>query len=153
MKPNHVLQRRIKTLSFCDPLQEMFDRDRKMAKDNFGRKRKATECIYLPGSGFREAEGHLSTRSCLQDTIINSAPRIGKFIDKQELYRQCPPRRVKDSHISEIENTSCARNVMEVTVVYGIERVHWGPASILRRVNDGFFIYTCNVQSVEGSVL
>ena len=62
-------------------------------------------------------------RSCLQDAVINSAPRIGNFIDKKELYRQCPPRRVKDSNISEIENTSCVRNVMEVTVVSGIERV------------------------------
>ena len=80
----------------------MFDRDRKTAKENFGRKRKATGCIYLPGSGLREAEGHLSMRSCLQDDVINSAPRIRKFINKQELYRQCPPRRVNDSHISEI---------------------------------------------------
>ena len=75
----------------------MFDRDTKVAKYNFGRKRKVTGCICLPGSVFREAEGHFSMRSCLQDSIINSAPRIGKFINKQELYRQCPPRRVKDS--------------------------------------------------------
>ena len=84
-------------------------------------------------------------RSCLQDDVINSAPRIGKFINKQELYRQCPHRRVKDSHISEIENTSCVINVMNVTPVSGIERVAWGAAIILRRVNDGVFICTCNV--------
>ena len=110
----------MKTFSFGDPLQEMFDRDRKMAKDNFGRKIKATGCIYLPGSDFREAGGYLSMSSCLQDAVINSDPRIGNFIDKQELNRQCPPRRVKDSNISGIENTSCVRNVMEVTTVSGI---------------------------------
>ena len=60
----------------------MFDRDRKMAKENFSRKRKSTECIYIPGSDFRESEGHLSMRSCLQDAVINSAPRIGKYIDQ-----------------------------------------------------------------------
>ena len=60
----------------------MFVRDRKMAKENFGRKRKATICIYLPGSYFREAEINLSMRSCLKDAVINSAPRIGNFIDK-----------------------------------------------------------------------
>ena len=54
-KPNHALQRRMKKYSCCDPLQAMFDRDRKVAKQNFGRKRKATGCIYLPGLGFREA--------------------------------------------------------------------------------------------------
>ena len=39
-------------------------------------------------------------------------------------------------------------NFMEVTVVSGIERVPWGPASILIRVNDIVFICTCNVQYV-----
>ena len=120
-----------------------------MAKENFGRKRKETGCIYLPESGFREAEGNLSMRSCLQDAVINSAPIIGKFIEKQELYRQCPHRRVKDSNISEIENTSYVRNFMEVTTVSGIERVLLGPDSILRRANDGVFICTCNVQYDE----
>ena len=84
MKPNHALQRRMKCISFGDPLQAMFDRERKMAKDNFGRKRKSTGCIYLPGSYLREADGHLSMRSCLKEVVINSAPRIGKYIDKQE---------------------------------------------------------------------
>ena len=101
----------------------MFDRDRKEARQNFYKKRKATGCIFLPWSGLREAEGNLKMRSCLQDAVINSAPRIGRFINKLELYRKCPPRRVKNSHISEIENTSCERNVMKVTPVYGIERV------------------------------
>ena len=88
--------------SCCDPLQAMLDRDMKVARHNFGRKIKPTGCIFLPGSGFREAEGNLKMRSRVQDAVINSALRIGKFINKQKLYRQCPPRRVKDSHISEI---------------------------------------------------
>ena len=79
----------------------------------------------------------------------NSAPRIGKFINKLELYRQCPPRGVNDSHISEIENSSCVRNVMNVTPVSVIERVAWGAASIIRTLNDGVYICACNVQSVE----
>ena len=41
------------------------------------------------------------------------------------------------------------RNVMNVTPVSGIEKVSWGAASILIRVNDGVFICTCNFQSVE----
>ena len=59
VKPNHALQRSMKCIYFGDLLQEMFDRDRTMEKDNFGRKRKAAGCIYLPGSDFREAEVHL----------------------------------------------------------------------------------------------
>ena len=38
---------------------------------------------------------------------------------------------------------------MEVTVVSGIERESWGPDSIMRIVNDGVFICTCNVQYDE----
>ena len=58
-KPKFALQRRMRRYSCCDTIQAMFDRDMKVTKDNFGRKRKGTGCIYLPGSGFREAEGHL----------------------------------------------------------------------------------------------
>ena len=56
---------------------------------------------------------------------------------------------MKDSNISEIENTSFVRNVMEVTTVSGIEILTWGASSILRRVNDGFFICICNFKSDE----
>ena len=113
----------------------MWDRDRKVARKKFGKKRKSTGFIYVPGSKFREAEGHLSMRSCLQDAVINSAPSIGKYIDKQELYIQFPPRKVKDTNISDIENTSCVSNVMNVTSVFGIERKPWGAACIMIKVN------------------
>ena len=139
----------MKCIYFDDPLQAMWDRDRKMAKETFGRKRKATGCIFLPGSDLCEAGGHLSNRPCLQDTVINSSLSIGKYIDKQEFYRQCPPRKVKDTNISEIEHTLCVRNFMEVNPVSGIEREPWGADCILRRVYDGVFICTCNVQSDE----
>ena len=56
---------------------------------------------------------------------------------------------MKDSHISEIKNSSCVKNVMNMTPVLGIERVAWDAASILRTVNDGVFICTCNVKSDE----
>ena len=58
--------------------------------------------------------------SCLQDALINYAPSIGKYIDKHELYRQYSHRRVKDKNMFEIENTSCVRNVMKMTPVFGI---------------------------------
>ena len=88
-------------------------------------------------------------RSCLQDAVINSVPRIGKYINKLGLYRQCPPRIVKDKKMSEIQNTSCVRNVMRVTTVSGIEIEPWEVASILRRVNDGVYICTSSVRSDE----
>ena len=131
------------------PIQKIWDRDWKTARDNFGRKRKSTGYIYLPGSRFGEAEGHLNMRSCLQDTVINSAPRIGKYINKLEFYRKCLHKRVKDKKITDIENTSRVRSVMKVTPVAIIEREYWGEASILRIVNGGVYICTCSVRSDE----
>ena len=64
--------------SGCDPIQQIWDRDRRIARDFFCRNRKPTESIYLPGSKFREAEGYLTMRSCLKDDVINHAPSIGK---------------------------------------------------------------------------
>ena len=43
----------------------MWERDRKIPRDKFGKKRKSTGFIYLPGSKLREAEGNLSMRSRL----------------------------------------------------------------------------------------
>ena len=63
-----------------DPIQKLWDRDRKIARDNFCIKIKSNGLIYLAESRFCEAEGHLTMRSCLQDAVINSAPGIGKYI-------------------------------------------------------------------------
>ena len=70
-----------------DPMQKMWDRDRKIARDNFGKKRKPTGYIYCNGSKFREAEGNLTMRTYLQDAVIKSASSIVKYINKLEFYR------------------------------------------------------------------
>ena len=57
-------------------------------RQKLGRKGKSTGYIYIPGSQFCEAEDNLKLRSCSHDSIINSAPRIGNYINKHELYRQ-----------------------------------------------------------------
>ena len=63
-----------------------------------GRK-KATGYVYITGSPNRDAEGLSQQISCLHDEIINASPGIGGEINKSELYRQCLPRRVKDTEI------------------------------------------------------
>ena len=65
-----------------DPIQAMLDRNFKEKKQNFGRKRKSTGCIFLSGSGLRDAVGNYKLRSCLHDAVINAAVRIGKNINK-----------------------------------------------------------------------
>ena len=49
VKPKHFLLRGIRYKSRCDQIQQMWDRDRKIARDKFGRKRKSSGFIYLPG--------------------------------------------------------------------------------------------------------
>ena len=86
---------------------------------------KPTGYIYLPGTQYREAEGHLKLRSFLHDYVIIYAPRIGKYINKHELHRQFPPRRVKDTNMNDIKNSLCVINVVIVTSVLNIEIEPW----------------------------
>ena len=53
----------------------------------FRKKERATCYVYLKGSLYRDAEGLSQLRSCLHDTIINTAIRIGGKIDKFKFYR------------------------------------------------------------------
>ena len=123
MNPKLRDTKRFHGYSGYDPIQSMLDRIFKEKKQNFGRKRKSTGCIFLSGSGLRDAVGNYKMRSCLHDAVINAAVRIGKNINKLELYRQCPPRRVKDSNILEIEKCACVSSVMKITPMSGIEEV------------------------------
>ena len=65
-----------------------WDRDMIIKNYNFVRKRKSTRYVYLTGSKYCGAEGHLKLISCLQDTVINSTPKNGKYINKLGLYNQ-----------------------------------------------------------------
>ena len=48
VNPKHLLQRRMRCTYFGNSLQAMWDRDRKIARDNFVKKRKSTGFIYIP---------------------------------------------------------------------------------------------------------
>ena len=65
VKPKYFLQRGMRCISFGDPLHELWYIDRKIARYNFGKKRKSTGFMFFLGSDFREAEGHLLMRSFL----------------------------------------------------------------------------------------
>ena len=120
VKPEFFTKTEMRCSSDYDPVQKMWDRDQRMAIDNFGIKIKSTGYIYLPVSKYHDAEGHLTMSSCLQYAVIDFAPMIIKYINKMELYTQCPPRRVRDKKITEIENTLCPRTVMKVNTVIRI---------------------------------
>ena len=61
---------------------KIWDRDTKNQKTILEGKKITPGYIDLTGSQYREAEGHLKLRSCLQYVVINYALRIGKCINK-----------------------------------------------------------------------
>ena len=88
-------------------LKNDFIKDRRIFHAYSGIKQKATGYVLITGSPYRDNEGSPHQRSCFHDEIINAAPRIGKKIDKSELYRQCSPRRVMDTTIEEFDKFEC----------------------------------------------
>ena len=79
---------------------------------------------------------------CLHYAIINAAQRIGGKIEKFEFYRQCLPRRVKDTDIKELEIFEFVSSVMTIAPVLNTDRSKMGTLGILLRIYDG--VYVCN---------
>ena len=83
---------------------------------------KSARCFCRLGSRYCEAEGRLKLRSGLYGAILTYDPSIGKYINKHEFYRQCPPIRKKDTNMNEIENYLFVINVMILAPVLNKER-------------------------------
>ena len=101
--------------------------------------------MYLKGSPYRDAEGLSQLRSCIHDAIINAAPIIGGNVDKLELQRQCTPRRVKDTHMTELEKCEYVSSVMNIAPVLNIDREKMGDVGILLEIDDGVYVCICTV--------
>ena len=117
-------------------------KDTRIRRTYSGRKRKATGYVLLTGSPYRDAEGSSQLISCLHDSIINASPRIGEKIDKSELYRQCSPRRVKDTNIEELEKCECVSSVMTIAPVLNTEK-KLDTLGILMIIDDGVYVCIC----------
>ena len=65
---------------------------------------------------------NLELMFCLHDTVVKAVPCIVKYINKEKIYRQCPPRQVKSTNMNEIDNASCISSVMNIMLVLKIER-------------------------------
>ena len=93
----------------------------KQSRHSFGKK-KINRIYFITDSQLHDSKGHLKLRSYLHGDIIKSAQRIGKYINKNELYRTLPPRRVKYTTTNKIDNHSCVRNVTTMTPVLKKEK-------------------------------
>ena len=61
------------------------------------------------------------------------------------LYRQCPPRRVKDTHLKELEKCECVSSVMTIATVLITEIDKMGTIGILLKIDDGVYVCICTV--------
>ena len=98
-------------------LSTEYDKTVKRTREKIGGKKEPTGFIYLLGSQFCQAKRNLKLRSCLHDAVLNAAPRIGKFADKNEFYRQCFPIHVKGTNTNKFENAYCVSSVMAISPV------------------------------------
>ena len=57
------------------------------------------------------------------------------------MYRQCPPKRVKEARMNEIYTVSRVRSIMHVTLELKIERGKWVTSIIFWVVDNGVHMY------------
>ena len=56
------------------------------------------------------------------------------------LYINCPPRRVKDTHIAEMEKCECVSSVMIIAPVLNIDREKMVAMVIHLVIDDGVYV-------------
>ena len=88
--------------------------------------------------GVEKAVGKL--RSCLHDSVIDGAARVGASIDKDELYQQRPPRRTKNTTVEEIETAECVAKAVALDYV-NLAHEKGGPEAALLMGNHTGVLY------------
>ena len=66
-------------------------------------------------------------------------------LEKMELYRQFPPRRVKDAQLKELGKYECVSSVMTISSVLNTERYKMGTKVILLKIGNGVYVCICTV--------
>ena len=73
-------------------------------------------------------------RSCLNDAVINYSPRIGGGggMKNEEPYRECTPRRLKETKIEELEKIRFHHRSYENNTNYGNIQKNRGALGIIK---------------------
>ena len=136
----------LKNISRHKEIEVIYKRQN-IIKGLFRDKTKGNMFFYLQGSPYSYAEVSSQIRSCLHDSMVNTAPRIGQIMDKLEQYRQCSPRRVKCTNMTELEKCDCLSSVTTIAHILNIGREKKGAMRILQVINDGVYVCICRVFS------
>eukprot|EP01043_Picozoa_sp_COSAG02_P017300 COSAG02_NODE_782_length_17259_cov_36.492599_2_plen_1418_part_00 len=101
---------------------------------------------YIDVPGVEKVCGSL--RSCMQDTALTGAARIGVTVDKKTLYAECPPRKTKDTSRGEIESAPCLSNIDFEWL--NLNHSAGGPtAALLQKTDEGVFFVMSSVEGIE----
>ena len=57
-----------------------------------------------------------------------------------ELYRQCPPRKVKDTNMTELEKCDSVLSIMTIAPILKFERDKMGSMRVIQVINDGVYV-------------
>ena len=71
----------------------------------------------------------------------------GGGVEKLEDYIMCPPRKVKDTHMIELEKCECVSYVITIAYVLNTDREKMGTLEILLKIDDGVYVFICKVYS------
>eukprot|EP01048_Picozoa_sp_COSAG05_P024072 COSAG05_NODE_5495_length_1159_cov_1.066038_2_plen_268_part_01 len=91
---------------------------------------------YVALAGVEKTTGQL--RSCMQDTVVQGVEMLGGQIDKEQLMRECPPRKTKNTSLEELEAAPTINSVVAFipqTHIYA--KIKGGPEAALVNETDG----------------
>ena len=74
-------------------------------------------------------------------------PRESFFFEKLKLYIQCPSRRVKDTHMTELEKCGFVSYIITISPVLNIDREKMGAMGVLLVIDDVVYVCICTVYS------
>jgi hypothetical protein len=140
-----AIYRRLRTGNIGKTLQsnmtEAEDRKKFAEKVN-----KSVRGGYIDVPGVEKVCGSL--RSCMQDTALTGAARIGVTVDKKTLYAERPPRKTKDTSRAEIESAPCLSGINFEWL--NLNHSNGGPtAALLQKTDEGVFFVMSDVEGIE----
>ena len=72
---------------------------------------------------------------------------MGGGVEKLEDYIMCPPRKVKDTHMIELEKCECVLSVLTISPIINIDRGEMVTTRIIMVIDDGVYVFICKVYS------
>ena len=127
-------------------LERYYIKNTRIRRVYSGRKRKATDFVYLQGSPYRDAEGSSQLISCLHDSIMNAAPIIEGGWQTGIVY-------IVSTKKGEV-HTNNRVGKMRMCIIYHDPNAYiencgktTGSMGFILIIDDGLYVCICNIYS------